>query len=388
MEYNLGMRIAIDCTFFGHGEAENGRLSLSTSIFTADILDSFAKRGLAESLTLLVNYSHEDFFKRRFPGFKMKVLRFFPLSAACKLTGGRFRGTKYLKKWGFFRRAAENGGFDAIWFPYCVDYTFVSTRLPSLCTVHDIFPVHRGGKAGWDFITDGNCRLTTVSDYAKNDIVSTFGLTEERAAQIEKIPNSIRFDVSSQKEIAALSGKSYILDLNAYTEKKNPMTLLCAFNSIKAKTDAALVFCGGYRDDSLFEKMRTYIEENGLKERVSLLFRVSDDERNWLLTHASLFVTPSLFEGFGRTPVEAAICGIPVISTRETSLFEATMGLCSYVDNPKDEEELSNLILERLENPDSEERLSKIAQELSENYDADSLSERYLEILGGLAHRA
>ena len=71
-----------------------------------------------------------------------------------------------------------------------------------------------------------------------------------------------------------------------------------------------------------------------------MLFRVTDEERNWLLTNAALFVTPSLFEGFGRTPVEAAICRIPVISTKETSLFEATQGLCSYVENPTDEKEL------------------------------------------------
>ena len=374
------MQIAIDCTAFGHNEAATKKLSLSTSIFTADILDAFVRLGLADNFTLFVNYNHADFFRERFPQFKLKVLRFFPLALANKISGGRFKGTKYLKKLGIFKRAVKKGGFDSIWFPYCVDYTFVQTALPALCTIHDIYPVHRNGKSGWDFVKNKNCTLTTVSDYTKNDIIKTFELDEVRANSINKIPNSIVFDVSKKLEIKELSGKRYILDLNAYIEKKNPLTLLKAFNLIKEKSDATLVFCGGYKDENLFTEIQNFIAENALSNRVKLLFRVTDEERNWLLTNAALFVTSSLFEGFGRTPVEAAICKIPVISTKETSLHEATMGLCSYVENSKDENELAELILNKLENPDSEEKLTEIAKILTENYEPARLAKRYWEI--------
>lgn len=375
------MNIAIDCTFFGHNESEAKKLSLSTSIFTADILDSFAKMGMADNFTLFVNYNHASFFRERFPQYKLCLLSFFPLSLANKLTGGRFKGTKYLKKLGIFKRKAEEDGFSAIWFPYCVDYTYIKTNLPSLCTIHDIYRVHRIGKDGWSFITDENCTLTTVSDYTKNDIIKTFALDDKRAASITKIPNSIVFDVSKQQPVESLADKNFILDLNAYIDKKNPMTLLKAFNLIKEQTDATLVFCGGYKDDIIYGEMKEFIAKNGLNDRVQLLFRVSDEERNWLLAHASLFVTPSLFEGFGRTPVEAAICKIPVISTKETSLFEATMGLCSYVENAKDEKELEKLMLEKLTNPDSSEKLSEIAEKLQSNYEPTGLAKKYWEIM-------
>jgi len=372
--------IAIDCTAFGHNEAESKKLSLSTSIFTADILDAFARMGKADSFVLFVNYNHEAFFKERFPQYELCVLNYLPLTLANKLTGGKFKGTKYLKKLGIFKRVAEKK-CSAIWFPYCVDYTFVKTKLSSLCTIHDIYRVHRNGKDGWSFITDKNCALTTVSDYTKNDIIKTFALDEKKASLITKIPNSIVFDVSKQSEIAYLSGKKYILDLNAYIDKKNPMTLLKAFNLIKDKIDEDLVFCGGYKDETIFAEMQEFIAKNGLRERVKMLFRVSDEERNWLLTNARLFVTPSLFEGFGRTPVEAAICKIPVISTKETSLFEATMGLCNYVENSKDEKELSLLMYEKLANRDTDEKLEQIANTLSENYEPMNLAKKYLEIL-------
>ncbi len=375
------MNIAIDCTAFGHKEAKDKKLSLSTSIFTADILDAFASLGLAEHFTLFVNYNHESFFRNRFPQYKLCVLRFFPLTVANILSGGNFKGTKYLKKLGFFKRSAEKGRFDAIWFPYCVDYTFVKTKLPSLCTIHDIYRVHRNGKTDWDFVTDDKCQLTTVSDYTKNDIIKTFTLDERRASSITKIPNSIVFDVSKQNEISDLAGKKYILDLNAYIGKKNPMTLLKAFNLIKNDIKEDLVFCGGYKDEAVFTEMNAFVVENRLSERIKMLFRVSDEERNWLLTHASLFVTPSLFEGFGRTPVEAAICKIPVISTKETSLFEATMGLCNYVENAKDETELASLMKDKIFNLDNTEKLNKISETLAKNYEPENLAKKYWEII-------
>lgn len=373
------MKIAIDTTFFGHEEIKNNRLSLSTSIFTADILDVWAKSELAKDITLIVNYNHELFFRKKYPEFNILVLKFFPLTILWKMTGKV--ATKYLKKLGLFRKAVEKLNPQVLWIPYSVDYTFIKTRIPTMATVHDIYPVHRKGMKGFEFISDESVKLTTVSNYTKNDIIKTFGTQKN----ISVIPNSIVFDVSKKKEIPALAGKKYILDLNAYIEKKNPMTLLKAYGLIKDKTDFDLVFCGGYKEEKCWNEIMKYIEENSLSSRVHTLFRVTDEERNWLLTNSSLFVTPSLFEGFGRTPVEAAICKIPVISTKETSLHDATMGLADYVENPKDEKELANLILRKIQNPDSAEKLSQTAEKLRNGYNPENLAKRYLDILASIS---
>ncbi|MDD7014494.1 MAG: glycosyltransferase, partial [Spirochaetales bacterium] len=245
---------------------------------------------------------------------------------------------------------------------------------------HDIFRIHHGTKKEAEiftrFINDESVSLITISNYTKNDIIKTTGCTKN----IPVIPNSIKFDISSQTKIPELTQKKYILDLNAYVSKKNPMTLLKAYCMIKDKTDLELVFCGGYKEESIWNEMHQYIETNSLSNRVKMLFRVTDEERNWLLTNAALFVTPSLFEGFGRTPVEAAICRIPVISTKETSLFEATQGLCSYVENSADEKELASLLLEKINSPDSSEKLVQISEQLSETYKAENCAEKYVQV--------
>ena len=373
--------IAIDTTFFGHEEAKNKRLSLSTSIFTADILDAFADMGYADNFCLIVNFNHVDFFKERFPKYKICIAKWWPVSLLHFLTKGKKTANKLIKKSGAFKRIVENNNFDAIWFPYAMNQTFIRTKLKTFATIHDIYRIHNGSKKEAnlfrDFILDDTTILTCVSSYTKQDIVKTTNCTKN----ISVIPNSIVFDTSKKKAVSELETKKYMLDLNAYISKKNPFTLLKAFNLIKDKTDISLVFCGGYKEQSLYEEMEAFIKDNNLSERVKLLFRASDEERNWLLTNATLFITPSLFEGFGRTPVEAAICKIPVISTKETSLFEATMGLCNYVENAKDEKELSDLIIKKLENPDSDEELSEISAKLSENYNAKNLAKKYLNIM-------
>ena len=258
--------------------------------------------------------------------------------------------------------------------------TFVKTKLKTFATVHDIFRIHHGTKKEAEiftrFLNNESVFLITISNYTKNDIIKTTSCKKN----IPVIPNSIDFDISSQTKIPELTEKKYILDLNAYVSKKNPMTLLKAYNIIKDRTHLELVFCGGYREDSLWNEMHQYINENKLSRKVKMLFRVTDEERNWLLVNAALFVTPSLFEGFGRTPVEAAICRIPVISTKETSLFEATQGLCSYVENPADEKELAALLLEKINTPDSAEKLTQISEKLSETYKAENCAGKYAQI--------
>lgn len=370
--------IAIDTTFFAHSEAKNKKLNYSTSIFTADLLDAFVQLGAADNFCLIVNFNHVDFFKERFPAYKIVAAKWWPVTLLYKLTRGKKTATKLIKKCGAFRKIAEKCGAKAIWFPYAMNETFVRTNLKTFATIHDIYRIHHGTQKEaakfTEFINDKTTSLITISNYTKNDIVNTTGGKKD----IPVIPNSIVFDVSRQQKVPGLEQKKYILDLNAYIEKKNPMTLLKAFNLIKDKTDLNLVFCGGYREDSIWNGMQEYMQANQISSRVKLLFRVKDEERNWLLANAALFVTPSLFEGFGRTPVEAAICKIPVISTKETSLFEATQGLCNYVENATDEKELAELMLNIIENPQEEKQLEEIAKKLACIYQAENCAKLYI----------
>ncbi len=57
-------------------------------------------------------------------------------------------------------------------------------------------------------------------------------------------------------------------------------------------------------------------------ERVKLLGSVSEAEKRWLYTNSGLVLYPTLSEGFGLVPFEAADLGVPCLSSRQGSLDE------------------------------------------------------------------
>jgi glycosyltransferase involved in cell wall biosynthesis len=59
-----------------------------------------------------------------------------------------------------------------------------------------------------------------------------------------------------------------------------------------------------------------------LRDRVHLLGYVSDAALRALYAAASVYVHPSLYEGFGLTVLEAMACGTPVVAADRTSLPE------------------------------------------------------------------
>ncbi len=59
-----------------------------------------------------------------------------------------------------------------------------------------------------------------------------------------------------------------------------------------------------------------------LVDHVTFLDALSEEEKQWLVSHSSLILYPSLAEGFGLVPFEAARLGTPTLSSRLTSLDE------------------------------------------------------------------
>ena len=377
------MNFAVDTTFFGHEEAYSKKLSLSTSLFTKDLLDGFEQLGKSADFTLIVSENHVELMNYLFPNYKKIVIRWWPLTIVSEISGGKIKATRLLKKLGIYSRIVSKHNFDLIWFPFTLQCTYVSTNIKGVCTIHDLYDVHRrdNQESFKEICNPQKNSIVCISNYTKNDVIKTFGYKN----YIPVIPNSVVFAEKCLEEIPDLK-KTFILDINAYIQKKNPVTLLKAYNLIKDNTDCDLVFCGAYKEDECFSQITSFIKDHSLTDRVHLYFRISEVQKNWLLNNAKLFVTPSLFEGFGRTPVEAAMSRIPVISTKETSLEEATMSLCHYVQIPTDENELASLMIEVLKNPDTDERLEYISNKLKNEYNPQNCAEKYLQIFQNLCN--
>ena len=225
--------------------------------------------------------------------------------------------------------------------------------------------------------------IITISNYSKDRMMA---INKNYKGIIAVIPNIIEKPKKTNKNPKEILGneKPYILSINSFERHKNQITLVKAFNLIKDRVSHNLVLLGRSEADlpiSAYNDVVKYINENGLNDRIVILSNLNDEDRNTLLYGADLFVSNSTQEGFGRTPVEAAMCKIPVISTKETALPEATLNLVNYYENALDYNELADKILSVLKNKDSKQELENIAQKLEKEYSAENVAKNYIDFI-------
>ena len=131
-----------------------------------------------------------------------------------------------------------------------------------------------------------------------------------------------------------MTKKKYYYTVSSLFLHKNLKTIILAIAELKKRKSNAfypLIISGisGVKRDHLDD----IIEYNKLKDDIIFTAFIKDSERNMLYKNCRAFIFPSIFEGFGMPPLEAASFNTPVLTTRCTSIEEVTGGLLNYVDD-------------------------------------------------------
>lgn len=187
-------------------------------------------------------------------------------------------------------------------------------------------------------------RIITGSISARRDIVELLGAPEEKVAVIYNgVGREFRPAGASAAEKFRRSKnlpEKFILFVGTIEPRKNLNVLARAFHELDLP-GMSLVIAGGrgWLYDGLFEEIRRL----NLGDRVLFTGYVPDEDLPGLYSCASVFVYPSVYEGFGFPPLEAMACGTPVITGNRSSLPEIVgdAGIC--VD-PEDAGELAEAI--------------------------------------------
>ncbi len=190
---------------------------------------------------------------------------------------------------------------------------------PWAVTIHDLNHLQFGGKKErlyyrWilkPFARKAR-RLLTVSEFSRDEIASWLG---SDARQIEVVPNALDphwvlpVDEADVSRVLARIG----LERGKY--------FICLSNSKPHKNVAALVEAHGRTRSPwpLVLSLRGYERVPG----VHSLGPLGDDEARILVSQAGALVFPSLYEGFGLPPLEAAALGVPILVSRIPAHEEA-----------------------------------------------------------------
>lgn len=203
--------------------------------------------------------------------------------------------------------------------------------------------------------------IITVSNFVKNKILTYCPWMQSRSQDIHIIPNGVgeQFtphagNFGEPQHLRHL--KPYLLYVGVLARIKNIMGLLEAYAQLRRMMPAApRLVLAGKRDPS-FPDPLPRVRELGLESHVTFLGYVPDHALPDLYREASLFVFPSLHEGFGIPVVEAMASGIPVVASNRGGIPEVAGGAVRLV-NPVVPQEIAAGMKEVLEDASLRRRM-------------------------------
>lgn len=267
--------------------------------------------------------------------------------------------------------AAVRAGVDVLHVPHYVFPLLFHRQL--VITIHDIIHVlfpeflpHPLSFAYARFFISAAVRrarrILTGSAATATDLKRLFGASERK---LRVIPHGVAQEFLSETDTAtdaALRARlnvpdRYLLHVGNHKPHKNAEGLLKAYQILtfgQRLGPPPLVLVGGFTSEGPLAQRAAHM---GLGGKVICLGYVEQKELAALYRGATLFVYPTLYEGFGLPVLEAMACGAPVLAGAIEAVHEVA-GDAVITVNPRDVVEIANSIRRLLDRP---ELLAKLA---------------------------
>lgn len=196
--------------------------------------------------------------------------------------------------------------------------------------------------------------IITISEASRRQIVSRLHVPSEKttvtllATKAQKGGNDANWSGLSSK--LGIRG-NYLLAFSSLSPSKNIPMLLRVFAQLRTELteDVQLILVGHPPRRGL--PLRELTDSLGLHESVVFTGYLSDSDLALVLRHATVFVFPSLYEGFGIPVLEAMEAGVPVACARVASLPEVA-GNAALLFEPTSIEEMTNVLSSMLTDSD------------------------------------
>lgn len=182
----------------------------------------------------------------------------------------------------------------------------------------------------------GKCVLTD-SKLGKKQFIESYARYCSRKIQIVRLPFVVPSHINLQKEEYINVPEKYMFYPAQFWKHKNHINLLRAIKLLKNKIDDIHLVLVGSEQNSLKE-IKEYINNNGLKDNVSIIGFVTNENITFLYKHAVGMIMPSYFGPTNIPPLEAMALGCPVMVSNKYAMPEQVgkAGLSFDPDSPKE----------------------------------------------------
>jgi glycosyltransferase involved in cell wall biosynthesis len=223
-----------------------------------------------------------------------------------------------------------------------------AVRCPSVVTIHDCihlrFPQYMRNRAAylaaralmWSAARRSHMILT-VSEASKQDIIRFFHVPPEKVVVVHNAIDERFRNAPADEDVARVRERyqldhGFVLYVGNIRPHKNLVRLIEAFDRLRKSgfEEIKLLIIGD--EISKLPALRRAVHEHKLHKQVRFLGYLPDETLAVLYRLASVFVFPSLYEGFGLPPLEAMACGTPVVTSNVSSLPEVAGDAAILVD--------------------------------------------------------
>lgn len=325
------MRIGINTLFLIPGEVGG------TETYLREVLLAMAKSFTDIEWVLFTNRENDAYLRRIFGEFPQ--FAFHPLQLRATNRYARIIREQIDLP---FRVASSR--VDLLWSPGYTAPFF--SPCPQVVTIHDMqykrYPQDLSylARLATDILVRmaaARCRrIITVSDFSRQEIIRftkvdpkkvTVAYEAADPAFARPLPEAMR-----RKRLRGFLSfeNPYILCIANTYPHKNVHTLIEAFGRILEKIPHQLVLVGKPRLGE--SEVQTALRNVSDASRIQRLLKVDYEDLIALYQGADLFVSPSLYEGFGLPVLEAMMSGVPVLTTRCGSIPEVGGDKVCYFD--------------------------------------------------------
>ncbi len=262
---------------------------------------------------------------------------------------------------------------------------------PTVMTVHDLgyeyFPAAHKPLQRWylqwstRYAVRQATRLICVSEATRTDLMRWYGASAAKLDMVHE--GDVRRPVADQAiaHRAALGvTRPYMLFLSTLQPRKNLERLIRSYTRLVQSRDLTLdlVLAGqpGWRSESIVRAARL----SPAADRIRLLGYVDETAAAALYAGARFFCYPSLHEGFGLPVLEAQSVGVPVMTSRHSSLPEVAGDAALLVD-PEDEEDIAAAMLRLSEDEALRQELIRKGHENVKRFSWPKAARETLEVL-------
>lgn len=237
----------------------------------------------------------------------------------------------------------------------------ISLSRPHVITIHDASLFLYRHYHPWSRIAAMRLLLPAVarrasaiivpSFVARRDLLKTLDLSPERVHVVHEAAPEWFCHITSEAPLNTLRQKynlpeEFILFLGTLEPRKNLERLIQAVARLHRRgrrTSLVLVGQQGWHMEGHRGRpgLNDLVSQLDLEGRVHYLGYVPTADLPGLLSLATVFAFPSLYEGFGLPALEAMACGAPVLTSRNTAMAEICGDAAHFID-PYNIEDIAN----------------------------------------------